>query len=147
MLGGPPIAHARQVREWLAATRPIALEKGRKCLQAIVETGYPTWYQWSIANWGTKWGAYDFEDRERGKGRFVFKFETAWSFPEPVFRKLAAMYSALTFDVISFDEGWNFACDGEFNGRNNYRCDKSLATDEMYERVYGEKPDHGEDDE
>lgn len=144
LASAPPFAHARIVRVWLAAERPAALEKGRQCLRAIAETGYPDWYQWSIANWGTKWGAYDYAERERGDGRFVFKFETAWSFPEPVFRQLATMYPALVFAVISFDEGWNFACEGEFNGRNDYREDKALATDAMYERVYGEPPDHGD---
>jgi hypothetical protein len=43
--------------------------------------------------------------------------------------------------IVSFDEGSNFACDGEFNGQNNYRCEKALATREMYMRVYGQAPE------
>lgn len=139
-----PFYHARRVREWLEKEHPTALAKGRKCLQAIIETGYPTWYEWSIANWGTKWGAYNYEERERTDGRLTFKFETAWNFPEPVFSRLAKQYPALTLAIISYDEGGNFACEGEFNGRNDYRCDRALATDDMYERVYGHKPESDE---
>jgi hypothetical protein len=113
VLSGPGYRHAKAVRCWLAENRPGALEKGRKCLQAIVETGYADWHEWACANWGTKWNAYDYEERERSEGRFVFKFETAWSFPEPVFRKLAEMYPGLTFDVLSYDEGGWFGCVGE----------------------------------
>lgn len=139
LLAGPPYQHAHQVRAWLEAEKPEFLAKGRKALAAIVETGYPSWYEWSIANWGTKWNAYDYDERSRGDGRFVFKFNTAWSFPEPVFRKLATLYPTLVFAVIAFDEGGNFGCEGEFNGADDYRCEAALATPELYERVYGEK--------
>lgn len=146
VLDGPGYRHAKQVRAWLEENRPKALEKGRKCLQAVAETGYPDWYEWSIANWGTKWGAYAYEDRERGDGRFVFKFETAWSFPEKVFRKLAEMWPTLTIAVVALDEGGNFGCDGEFNGKNDYRCEKDLGDDEvLYAKVYGRpKPQYDE---
>lgn len=43
--------------------------------------------------------------------------------------------------IVSYDEGSNFACVGEFNGKNDYRCAKDLATDDMYERVYGHVPE------
>lgn len=136
-----------ELRAYLEKHKPGVLEKGRLCAQAIAETGYRDWYEWSIANWGTKWGAYDYEDRERGDGRFVFKFETAWSFPEKVFRKLAELHPTLTIAIIAFDEGSNFGCEGEFNGRNDYRCAKELATDDLHERVYGHRPERDEDDE
>jgi hypothetical protein len=146
-LAGEPYRHARQVRVWLAKNRPDALVKARLSLQCLVETGHPNWYEWSIDNWGTKWGAYDYaEVAAQVDGRFVFRFQTAWSFPEPIFRKLAEIYPTLTFAVISFDEGWRFACDGEFNGANNYRCSKDLATANMYERVYGHAPDDLDED-
>ena len=113
---------------------------------AEAETGFTDWYEWSIAKWGTKWNAYGYEERERVDGRIVFKFETAWSFPEPVFETLAEQYPSLVFDVASFDEGWNFGAVGQFNGRGDYRADKELATAELYERVYGRKPDADEDE-
>lgn len=144
-LQGVPYYHARQVRAFLEKERPGALVQAKKCLQAVVETGYPSWYEWSIANWGTKWGAYDYDDRERSHGKFVFKFETAWSFPTPIFEKLAEMYPSLVFSIICFDEGHNFAGRGEFNGRDDYDESKELATPELYEQVYGHKMDEDEE--
>lgn len=139
--------HARVVREHLTKENPAVLEKGRTLARALAETGYLNWREWSCACWGTKWNAYDFEEREHTEGRLVFKFETAWSFPEPIFRKLAEMYPALVFAVIAFDEGGSFGCDGEFNSKNDYRCSKKLATDEMYERVYGHPPERDDEEE
>jgi hypothetical protein len=147
LLAGPSGDHPRRVRAWLEKTRPAALEKARKCFQCLAETGYSNWHEWSIANWGTKWNAYDYGlVTPPTDGRMVFKFDTAWSFPEPIFRRLAELRPNLVFAVISYDEGGNFGCDGEFNGKNNYRCEHSLATDEMYERVYGRKRDDDDDD-
>lgn len=114
--------------------------------QAESETGYACWYEWSIAKWGTKWNAYSYEERERAPGRFVFKFETAWAVPEQVFRELASRYPSVTFDVASFDEGWNFGAVGQFNGRDDYREDRDLANDAHYERVYGRKPTKYDED-
>ena len=147
LLEEAPYRHARNVRAWLAIANPQALIEGRLALRAIAETGYPSWYEWSIEHWGTKWPAYAYQERERCAERFVFKFETAWSFPEPIFRKLAEMYRELTFAIIAFDEGGNFACEGEFNGRDDYRASKELATPAMYERVYGRHPDADDDSE
>lgn len=125
------------------AKHPEYEEAGRKRLSALLETGYADWYGWSLANWGTKWNSYDFA--VKSEAPFIIQFDTAWSFPEPVFRKIAEMFPTLRFEVVSFDEGWNFACEGCFNGEPPYQ--KVTATDELYERVYGEKPDHGEDEE
>lgn len=134
---------AAELEAWLTKTMPNDRAKGEASVQALRETGYPTWYEWCRAKWGTKWGAYDVEIGEASDCRFVFKFETAWSFPMPIFKELARRWPGLIFDLASFDEGWNFACEGQFNGRNDFREVK--ATDEMYERVYGRKPEREED--
>lgn len=128
---------AKDVVNALAKDGGDALEFGKRALRAAAETGHAGWYEWNIENWGTKWGAYGYEPRPSKPGKLVFKFETAWSFPEPIFRKLAAMYPGLVFAVRSFDEGWNFACTGEFNGANDY--DTVEATKELYGEVYGAK--------
>lgn len=114
--------------------------------RAEAETGFSNWYDWAIAKWGTKWGAYDYEERERDDGRFVFKFETAWSFPRPVFEALADLHPRLIFDLVTYDEGDIFGGEGQFNGRNDFCVTKELATPEMYKRVYGEPYPSYEDD-
>ena len=46
--------------------------------------GTNNWYDWSCANWGTKWNAYDIYCDAN-----VIEFNTAWSCPLPVLDKLA----------------------------------------------------------
>lgn len=134
-----------QYAEWLAETRPEAIEKGRLALQCFRETGHRDWYSWNIENWGTKWNAYSYAERSREPGRFVFKFETAWSFPEPIFEKLAELFPALTFAVESIDEGGP-----EYAGcysATEQRFAKLPESDERYIRVYGHAREHYDEDE
>ena len=54
----------------------------------IAKTGFADWYDWSIANWGTKWNAYD---HQRLTDSAIY-FETAWSAPTPVLEAMAAKF-------------------------------------------------------
>lgn len=64
------------------------------------------WYNWKIAHWGTKWGAYDTERRDDE----TLKFETAWSFPEPVVVALSEKFpdTELVFEYADEDAGYNY---------------------------------------
>jgi hypothetical protein len=64
----------------------------------IERYGAPTWYEWSIKYWGTKWNACDAKVTDNGDGSVHFTFDTAWSFPFPIFRKLAADFPMLNFE-------------------------------------------------
>jgi hypothetical protein len=130
---------------WLKAHRPEALSKAERSRRAFDETGYLNWYEWNIAMWGTKWNAYDCAIRSLDNERLVFVFDTAWSFPMPVFQKLRLLYPDLVFDVASFDEGWGFACTGCFGGANDFTYVD--ASPELYRRVYGRGPDTEDDEE
>ncbi|TGT76739.1 MULTISPECIES: hypothetical protein [unclassified Mesorhizobium] len=135
-----------EIEERLERLYPGCIERARKMALCIGETGYKSWYDWSIANWGTKWNSYDFE--QVSEEPFQFTFDTAWDFPEPVFEALARRYPTLHFECVSFNEGWNFAATGFFNppaGKAAWeRCD---ATEELYELVYGEKFQRDPEDE
>lgn len=138
-------APIREVAAAYLAKHPEYETAGRLRLQAILETGFAGWYSWNIANWGTKWNCYSF--RPVSDDPLEFLFETAWGFPEPVFAALAREFPALQFKCLTFDEGWNFGGQGYFNppaGEQAWtRCE---ATDELYERVYGEKYERDPDD-
>ncbi len=61
------------------------------------------WYNWRIDNWGTKWNSFDKLYIDYGKiieaENFIeikINFQTAWSAPFPVFKKLLEMYSNLS---------------------------------------------------
>jgi hypothetical protein len=80
------------------------------------------WYDWNVREWGTKWEAYDQDSTEHLDGEnpsLSYSFTTAWSPPEPVFRKLGEQYPTLTFDIRSEEEqGWGLEYqikDGEFS--------------------------------
>lgn len=67
------------------------------------------WYRWNVANWGTKWDAVC-DQKPTGQpsgGRMVYLFRTAWSFPEPVYTRLAGMFPELmiTFEFEE-EQGW-----------------------------------------
>lgn len=69
------------------------------------------WYWWSVDNWGTKWNACDI-GFSKGNGLIHYEFNTAWSEPDLIFKKLIDICKLLGgCDVyIDFEEeqglGW-----------------------------------------
>ena len=101
------------------AKKPIAIpelipcangtEKDRKTL--IKKYGTDNWYDWNIANWGTKW---DCSSSECGyqtdeKTYFSVNFDSAWSPPSNWFYKVAQMYPKLNFKLSYYECGCWFA--------------------------------------
>jgi hypothetical protein len=89
-----------------------------------------TWYEWSIANWGTKWNAYSQEPTERTDDTLILRFQTAWGPPYPW---LAAVLNALQ---LSFEHNWlsegggegrtgQFKTEGRFGGPDWSEADAS----------------------
>lgn len=138
-------APMHQVAAAYLEAHPDFLAQGRARLQAIIETGCASWYPWNIKHWGTKWNSYAF--RVVTEEPLEFLFETAWDFPQPVFEMIALEHPSLSFECLTFDEGWRFAGTGWFNptpGKASFaKCD---ATEDLYERVYGYKPDADDED-
>jgi len=145
---GEKLGHAigaDELVELLLKRSPNCVEQAETAIKNVELYGFGDWYGWSNANWGTKWNAYSFSDSAPEAGIYEFRFDTAWGSPMPIFDALAHEFPALKFDVVGFDEGWNFAVEGEIaDGMNG--VDEVEATDELYEEVYGEPPEHDEDD-
>lgn len=78
-----------------------------RALKAYQETGYAYWYDWNVDHWGTKWNAYGQND-QRNTEDTIF-FETAWSFPEPIVRRLAQIFTdvEILWDYADEDSGSN----------------------------------------
>lgn len=94
---------------------PAVMSKAPFVKQLYDKYGYVSWYQWSIANWGTKWNSSDtyLEDIRHfsdGTAMLTFEFSTAWSHPHAIYEKLAIMYPELTV-TAQFDEE-----SGEYHG-------------------------------
>lgn len=144
--GLPIDAHISDVAAAFLAENPDFETKGSLRLRAICETKFASWYPWALANWGTKWGAYQYV--QLANTPFKFQFETAWSFPTPIFEALSSQFPTLAFECATFDEGWNFAGTGWFNGgpdRPSFA--ECKATDELYREVYGQEPSRDDDEE
>lgn len=87
------------------------LKMGRTALDNLKEYGCKDWYSWSVKNWGTKWGAYDFVEvnNEPDIENYEIVFNTAWSPPVPVIEKLGELFPDLSFTLHYFEPGAGFA--------------------------------------
>ena len=62
--------------------------------------GYPTWYEWNINNWGTKWDACNsFVSNDSDRGELEVDFDTAWSPPLEWLQAATDKYPKLHFDM------------------------------------------------
>lgn len=85
-------------------------ELGKTAWQNIQKYGAPTWYEWSITNWGTKWNAYGYEDGTDYSACDELTFQTAWSAPHPILRKLSEMFPEIVFKHQWADEDIGMNC-------------------------------------
>ena len=85
-------------------------ELGKTAWQNIQKYGAPTWYEWSITNWGTKWNAYGYEEGTDYSACDELTFQTAWSAPHPILRKLSEMFPEIVFKHRWADEDIGMNC-------------------------------------
>ena len=70
----------------------------------LLDLGAVSWYDWRVSHWGTKWNAYyQYSDSDDSIG-----FDTAWSMPEPILRKLAKICNEhdVQFNGQWINEDW-----------------------------------------
>ena len=80
--------------------------------QGAWEDGYNSGgYEWCINKWGTKWGAYDVSMYMNPRRGMCLSFQSAWSPPLPVIRKLFALFPTMQFEFEYFECGSGF-CGG-----------------------------------
>lgn len=83
------------------------------------------WYKWNIANWGTKWNAYNVNLIKNEGDTLIVQFDTAWSTPDPVIQTLAQWFPELRIMHEYFDEGWNFWGIDTWRGHLSHRQQES----------------------
>tara|TARA_R110000737_G_scaffold273804_1_gene280621 strand:- start:151 stop:564 length:414 start_codon:yes stop_codon:yes gene_type:complete len=87
-------------------TDDISMKDREKC----EAEGIPNWYDWCIDNWGTKWNACHQEKCEQVDGgayiSLTYKFDTAWSYPEPIIEQLRKEWDKLEFYGGWIEEGY-----------------------------------------
>ena len=95
---------------------------GKQAYQNIQKYGCPTWYEWRIQNWGTKWNASGAEVLD---GRLSFL--TAWNAPKQILEKLSQMFPSLTIRHVWADEDIGHNC-GERTYKNGAVTQEHLPT-------------------
>ena len=92
---------------------------GKKAFLNEQEFGFSNWYDWCVANWGTKWNACGYEDGVDKSTPNTLRFLTAYGPPHPVIAKLAAMYPDLDFVHEWAEEQLGVMCGHEeYSGGN-----------------------------
>lgn len=76
--------------------------------------GASNWYDWRLANWGTKWNAYSMYDESEKKAPHLegntYTFWTAWACPASAIRGLSKMFPEVTFEILFADEDTGYNC-------------------------------------
>lgn len=114
-------------------------ELGDTYISNIKNYGSITWYDWSVQHWGTKWGASRCQSNDN-----TIIFETAWSTPEPIFKKLSKEFPNEIIKVEYADE----CCSNENNGQlffQNGVCFNSIELGEKFAiKVWSEQIENQE---
>jgi hypothetical protein len=64
----------------------------------VAKHGYSSWYDFNIANWGTKWDVESDNIEIADANTLTASFDSAWSPPTTAYERL----KALGFDVVAF---------------------------------------------
>ena len=131
----------KQWADWRAETNPISKDRPFG-LGITKETsdlykskyGFDNWYDWAIANWGSKWGVYDegewniTEVEDDGLTSAGISYQTAWSPVTIAWEGISENYPSLEFFHEFADEGGNFVGNqliqnGEIIEDNDYEWD------------------------
>lgn len=106
---------------------------GEKAFQNIQKYGHPTWYEWCIDHWGTKWNAYQYAPLTGKSDTMVFF--TSWSSVPKLIKALSRKYpnQEITYRWADEDLGHNV---GEATFKGGEEIDRIIPADgsrEAYE--------------
>lgn len=132
------LATIQRVEELQEKNRKEVLQLGASYLSNLEKYGYPTWYEWSIATWGTKWNAYDQYLEEPN----ILWFNTAWESVPLLIQKLSEVFPEVELHYAYADENLGFNV-----GRGiiqNGEIDMTIpdgGSNEAFEIMFFVKPD------
>jgi len=101
------------------------------------------WYQWNVANWGTKWDVSDvYFEHQAEEDSIQFSFSTAWGPPVEAFSRWAQADGRVQFTLEYWEPGMAFAGRVSYDGEyldDDYR---DMTSDregylELAEEVFG----------
>jgi hypothetical protein len=94
--------------------------------------GDQDWYNWNIANWGTKWNITDvYIDNDDEEDSIEFTFSTAWAPPVEAFATWAMGDGRVQFTLEYWEPGCGFlgvtTYDGEYLDTDDVDCGSDPA--------------------
>jgi len=118
--------------------RKEILKLGRQYSDNVKLYGHKTWYDWSVANWGTKWNAYN---GKMPKPDEIW-FDTAWSCVHGLVCKLSLTFPEALFDYTFADEDTGANCGRVVlkNGKGKMHAPK-YGSKEAYELAFEMRPE------
>ena len=119
-----------------------------RCCKSIIETGFVSWCEWSVAKWGTKWNAYQVKPVSDTSVRF----QTAWSPPMRLIEALSNRFPEAEIRIRWADEDRNSNC-GDVTVKNGEIVGGDRAEDNSPEAIalaldlLGPEPENEENEE
>lgn len=110
------LSHLPEIPEYLLdaeskpKTKGDAIVLGYTMIQNETKYGFCDWYDWRIANWGTKWEPNNFSASRDSESAISMFFKTAWHAPEPIYRVLSTKYPQFNFVIEYADEDLGYNC-------------------------------------
>jgi Ferredoxin-like domain in Api92-like protein len=94
--------------------------------------GDQNWYNWNVANWGTKWDISDvYIDNEAEEDSIEFLFSSAWSPPVEAFAAWAGADGRVQFTLEYWEPGCGYVgtttYDGEYLDTDDVDCNSDPA--------------------
>lgn len=100
------------------------------------------WYDWNIANWGTKWDVTAELDRIK-PNHSHFSFQSAWAPPLEAFDKISKLFPKLSFELTYDEPGMAF--EGDILWKKGERVKESERSEGEYTGCLCGPPDMDED--
>ena len=82
---------------------------GKKLVFKSTDITDQRWYDWRLANWDTKWDAYDLTVEDEDPDQLEVTFNTAWSPPEAICNELREQYPDLSVSWFYDEPGCEIA--------------------------------------
>jgi len=80
----------------------------KHCKELKEKYGYDNWYDWQVANWGTKWDIGEANINEDEEGSISFNYDTAWGPNEAWVKYASTKFPELKFYLTYEEPGCDF---------------------------------------
>lgn len=114
-----------------SADAEVQADIERKQAANVEKYGYPTWYEWSIDNWGTKWDPDVYCVTRKDANNASFAFDSAWSPPIEFYEKLEVL--GFIVEAFWYEPGMSFCGKWEEGCSEDYQIEGN--SDWVYENI------------